>query len=234
MDVQILALTAASLGFFHTLLGPDHYVPFIAMARARRWTYRKTGLITAACGLGHVGSSVLLGFIGVFIGAKVTSLEKIEAFRGSLAGWLLIAFGLLYFVWGLKKAYSGREHWHVHDHPGLPRHSHKHSHAEAHAHVHAGKKANITPWILFTIFVFGPCEPLIPLLIYPAARHSAGGVAAVTGVFALCTVATMTGMVLGGLRGVDLLPARKMERYAHALAGFSVLACGAAVSFMGV
>jgi len=25
-------------------------------------------------------------------------------------------------------------------------------------------------WALFLIFVFGPCEPLIPLIMYPAAK----------------------------------------------------------------
>jgi len=165
MDNQVLALTAASIGFFHTLLGPDHYVPFIAMAKARGWSYLKTGVITFVCGLGHVGSSVLLGFVGVYIGAKVTSLERIEAFRGGLAGWLLVMFGLLYFIWGIRKAYAAREHEHPHEHGGF-QHIHSHSHVKTHAHVHDTAKTNITPWILFTIFVFGPCEPLIPLLIY--------------------------------------------------------------------
>ncbi|MCX5784624.1 MAG: sulfite exporter TauE/SafE family protein [Elusimicrobia bacterium] len=233
MDIKVLALTAASVGFFHTLLGPDHYVPFIAMAKARNWSYLKTGVITFVCGLGHVGSSVLLGFAGVYIGAKVTSLEKIESFRGGLAGWLLVIFGLLYFVWGLKKAYSGREHVHSHDHGGF-RHVHTHSHADEHAHVHDTGKVNITPWILFTIFVFGPCEPLIPLIIYPAAKNSMSGVIAVTAVFSLCTISTMMVMVLAALRGIELLPVQKVERYSHALAGFAILMCGVAVTFMGL
>lgn len=233
MDIQVLALTAASIGFFHTLLGPDHYVPFIAMAKARDWSDWKTGVITFICGLGHVGSSVILGFAGVYIGAEVTSLESIESFRGGIAGWLLVVFGLLYFIWGIKKAYSGREHEHLHEHAGF-RHAHTHSHAEEHVHVHDAGKANIAPWILFTIFVFGPCEPLIPLLIYPAAKSSMSGVIAVTAVFALTTISTMMVMVLAALRGIELLPLRKIERYSHALAGFAVLMCGVAVTFMGL
>jgi len=31
------------------------------------------------------------------------------------------------------------------------------------------------------------------------------------------------------LRGIKLFPAEKLERYAHALAGFAIFACGAAV-----
>ncbi|HOD34406.1 MAG TPA: hypothetical protein PLR20_01590 [Syntrophales bacterium] len=29
-----------------------------------------------------------------------------------------------------------------------------------------------TPWVLFTIFVLGPSEPLIPVLMFPAARNA--------------------------------------------------------------
>ncbi len=34
-EIVVLGIAAASIGFFHTLLGPDHYLPFIVMARAR-------------------------------------------------------------------------------------------------------------------------------------------------------------------------------------------------------
>jgi nickel/cobalt exporter len=37
MSPELWTLTglAAFLGFFHTLIGPDHYIPFIMMAAAR-------------------------------------------------------------------------------------------------------------------------------------------------------------------------------------------------------
>lgn len=233
MDIKILALTAASVGFFHTLLGPDHYVPFIALAKARGWSYLKTGVITFLCGIGHVGSSVLLGFVGIFIGAKVTSLQAIEASRGSLAGWLLLTFGLLYFIWGFKRAYSGGPHQHEHAHD-LSRHTHSHSHSAEHVHVHETGKATITPWILFTIFVFGPCEPLIPLMMYPAAKGDMIAVGAVTFIFGAITIGTMMSMVLASFYGLSKLPLPKLERYSHALAGFSIFLCGGAIKFLGL
>ncbi len=64
-DSTVLYLTAASIGFFHTLLGPDHYIPFIVISKARKWSMWKTNLITFLCGIGHVGSSILIGFIGI-------------------------------------------------------------------------------------------------------------------------------------------------------------------------
>ena len=69
--------TAIWIGFIHTLFGPDHYVPFVAMARAGDWSCRKTLGVTLLCGLGHVAGSVALGLIGIAIGALVFNLETI-------------------------------------------------------------------------------------------------------------------------------------------------------------
>jgi len=52
--IWLLTGTAVALGFFHTLVGPDHYLPFVAMAKARQWPLKKTLLIAFFSGLGHV------------------------------------------------------------------------------------------------------------------------------------------------------------------------------------
>ena len=64
-SIIVLCGTAASIGFLHTLLGPDHYLPFVAMSRAGGWSLKKTTVVTVLCGMGHVLSSVVLGFIGI-------------------------------------------------------------------------------------------------------------------------------------------------------------------------
>lgn len=66
-SLAILLVSAASIGFLHTLLGPDHYLPFVVMSRANNWSIKKTALITVLCGLGHVGSSIILGALGLFL-----------------------------------------------------------------------------------------------------------------------------------------------------------------------
>jgi len=232
-EMAALTLTAASLGFFHTLLGPDHYLPFVVMARARRWSQVRTAWITLLCGLGHIGSSVMLGLAGIALGIAVTRLEGIEALRGDLAAWALIAFGLVYFAWGLKKAGRNRPHEHGHVHEDGIVHTHRHIHGTDHAHVH-GDNRQITPWVLFTIFVLGPCEPLIPVLMVPAAKESLSGLLWVTGVFGGVTILTMMGIVLISLRGINRIPLEGLERYAHALAGGTICLCGIAVRFLGV
>jgi nickel/cobalt exporter len=234
-ELTILVITAASIGFFHTLFGPDHYLPFIVMGRARNWSLAKTAYITALCGVGHIGGSVLLGMIGIAAGIGVTRLEALEGVRGNLAAWLLIAFGLVYFAWGLRRAIKNRPHEHKHLHSCGVAHTHEHTHTEEHAHPHEteGKKT-ITPWVLFTIFVLGPCEPLIPLLMYPAAKSSLGGVVLVAGVFGVITISTMLGIVLVSTLGLSQLPVRRLERYSHALAGATIALSGLAIQFLGL
>ena len=181
-ELGILIFTAVSIGFFHTLFGPDHYVPFIIMAKANKWSTIKTIWITVLCGIGHVGSSIILGFIGIGFGIAVSNLELAESIRGNIAGWLLIGFGLLYTIWGIRKAYRNKPHSHFHPHGDGSVHNHSHKHSEEHVHIHE-HNSDMTPWILFTIFVFGPCEPLIPILMYPAAQGHILSVVVVSVVF---------------------------------------------------
>lgn len=234
-EIAILSLTAASIGVLHTLLGPDHYLPFIVMSRARKWPLSKTVWITFFCGAGHILSSVVIGLIGVFFGIGVMKLETLESFRGNLAAWALIGFGLAYFIWGIHRAIKNRPHKHIHIHEDTSPHIHEHSHVLEHVHVHDDKeKKSITPWILFTIFVLGPCEPLIPLLMYPAAKSSFSGSLLVAGVFGVTTLIAMLTIVITSSYGISFVRLGRLERYTHALAGSAICLSGLAIRFLGL
>ena len=235
-EIFLLTLTAASVGFIHTILGPDHYVPFIAMAKAGKWSMLKTTWITIACGIGHVSSSIILGIIGIALGVAIVKLEFIESIRGEIASWLLISFGLIYLIWGIRKEYRNKPHTHFHAHSNGEIHTHKHVHKDDHSHVHISgeKKKNITPWVLFTIFIFGPCEALIPILMYPAALESKLGLVIVTAVFGITTIITMLAVVLISLYGLTHIAHTRVHQYTHALAGGLIFLCGIAIKFIGV
>jgi ABC-type nickel/cobalt efflux system permease component RcnA len=231
----LLVTTAASVGVLHTILGPDHYLPFVAMARAGTWSRRKALTVTALCGVGHVAGSVVLGLIGIAFGLSLAGLESFESSRGSLAAWALIFFGLLYMIWGVRRGRRGHRHAHVHAHADGSMHLHEHDHEREHLHPHPeAEKKSITPWVLFVIFLLGPCEALIPLLMFPAATQSLPSLLLVTGTFGLATVATMLGAVFLGLEGVRRLPLQGLEPYAHSLAGLTILLCGVAIQFLGI
>ncbi|MHC4265305.1 MAG: urease accessory protein UreH domain-containing protein [Planctomycetota bacterium] len=234
-EISALIVAAASIGFFHTLLGPDHYLPFIMMSWARKWSNFKTSIITVLCGIGHVASSVVLGLLGVSLGIVVQKLEFVESFRGNVAAWLLIGFGFAYCIWGLRRAYKGKPHTHTHKHMNGKTHEHIHEHQVEHSHVHENKvKSGITPWALFVIFILGPCEPLIPILMYPAAKNNIQGLIIVTAVFALVTMTTMLIVVMIAKTGVNMARLTKLQRYSHVIAGAAILLCGLAIQILGL
>jgi len=234
LSFSVLAGTAFIIALTHTLLGPDHYMPFIVLSKSRGWKIKKTLLITLLCGIGHVLSSILLGAIGLALGIALTSLETIESYRGEIAAWFLFIFGITYLVWGIHRAVKNKPHKHIHHHMDGTKHAHEHTHRDMHTHVHPDKKKKLTPWVLFIIFVFGPCEPLIPLLMFPALDHSPVTVVAVALIFGITTIATMLGIVTLSHYGLSRIVSPKVERFGHPIAGAVLVLCGVAILFIGL
>lgn len=214
----ILLGSALSIGFIHTLIGPDHYLPFIVISKARNWTTTRTMIITFVCGLGHVLSSVVIGAIGIAIGAAVGRLESIESVRGDIASYSLIIFGIAYGIWGVWRGRKGRGHVHL----------------DGGRHLDSSSARTVTFWTLFIIFVLGPCEPLIPLLMFPAVSHNWYGVFLVTLVFGTATIGTMLAIVYAAVRGMASIKTAFMERYIHALAGGIIALSGMAIRLFGI
>jgi sulfite exporter TauE/SafE len=228
VDLTLLMINAAAVGTIHTLVGPDHYLPFIVLGKARRWSLPKTAWITVACGLGHVGSSIAIGLVGYALGASLKHLNFIEEIRGQVAAWILIAFGLVYAAWGLRRARRTGPDGHTHSHGGF-------LHSADHVHdPQTGETINLTPWILFIIFAFGPCEPLIPLFIYPAATSGWMSAFAVAAVFSIATLVVMLTVVLASSFGLERVPLATWGRYSHALAGASIALTGGAIQIFGL
>jgi hypothetical protein len=210
--MSVLLASAASVAFFHAL-APDHWVPFVALAQGSRWSLRKLSLVTVLAGIGHVASSLLLGLIGLWAGLAIHGLKSTESMRGQVGIWLLIGFGVAYAVWGFKHAQ------HVHPHVSI--------------HDVAKAYAKRRMWMLFAIMVFGPCEPLIPLM-FVASQHGMPTVWAVSLVFSLVTVAMVVGQSLLSYAGVRMINAPWMERYAHALAGLAIVLTAMFVWLAGI
>jgi nickel/cobalt exporter len=233
-EMMVLLASAATLGMVHTLLGPDHYLPFIVLSKARNWTRTRTLWITFIAGVGHITGSVVLGMIGIAMGISLSRLEAIEASRGSLVGWMLIAFGIGYTVYGIYKYYRKGAHVHL---PAFLRPRsirHRDLHLSDRDLENENDTGSLTPWILFLIFVFGPCEVLIPMLIYPASQHSGLGVFLVAIVFGTATIGTMLTVVMLGYRGLSLVRFKGREHQLHLYAGLIILAAGVGMQFLGL
>jgi ABC-type nickel/cobalt efflux system permease component RcnA len=144
------ALMAATfvLATTHSV-NPDHWFPFVMVGRAKRW--KTSWVLALACiaGIGHVGTSVVIGLTGVF--AKKGTAKEIAVFLENATPLLLMIFGFGYAAYHLYKHRVG-SHGHSHGLPFINKllgidphaydiHHHDHGHSQHeeqdHQHDHA-------------------------------------------------------------------------------------------------
>ena len=144
----------------------------------------------------------------------------------------MIAFGVAYAAWGIRQAIRHRQGIAPHTHDG---HVHIHR-AGVVPHRHANVKHGSPPafWALLMLFILGPCEPLIPLFVLPASRGRWDLALIAAAVFGVVTLASMVGLTLVGLAGLERIRFGPLERWSHALAGGVVAASGLAVIVLGL
>jgi nickel/cobalt exporter len=219
-ETWLLALTAtaATVGALHTV-APDHWVPFAALSRSRGWSARHTARLTILCGLGHVTVSAVLGVVATFAG-----LEAVHAFGSRLedhAIFLLIAFGLIYMIWGLRRSFR-RDPLEV-----------MHHHHHHHSHGHNDHDHGLTEWSLFALFSADPCVAVIPMIM----AASSGGwhaVISVVIVYEAATIATMVAFVLAARAGMTKLRFSWIDRFGDAVAGGLIVVLGAVLAVLGL
>ena len=213
----LLTLTV-TLAISHTLAGPDHYPPFIVIAKNRGYSVLRSLVWTLLCGIGHVGSALLIAMVFMYASHLLSESDVtwLNENRGDLAAWALIGFGAAYLLYSLRKSWLHRHHTHRHGHELLRE-----------------RNGNITPWIIFIIFVLGPCEAMLgPLL--SAMALGATSVALVTIVFSFCTIATMMVCVALGVKGLSILRFHWLEHHSGELAGATIMLCGIGIAFFGL
>lgn len=242
-ELQLMLITAAFIGVTHTAIGVDHTLPFVMLGRARGWALNKTLGVAALCGVGHVMSSVVIGFVGYFVlGAALSQIEGIEEWRGQWAAWGLMGFGAVYALVALWRLIRGKRHHHVHVHADGTVHTHLHEHGTedtrvVHHHGHGQRLSFGSPRIvpvLFVLFVLGPCEALIPLMVAPALGGSVGAAAAIALVFGVATLGTMLGIVAIGFLGASVKWVNRLEPHLDWIAGMAILSSGLGIELLGI
>ena len=209
----VLVLAAVTVGSLHTI-APDHWVPFAALARAQGWSRGRTARITALCGFGHVTVSVLLGVLALLFGLEV--LRAVGQRMEAVAGLLLIGFGLVYAIYGLRHAGA-----------------HLHLHGHHHAHVdHAHPPGRMTTWALFLLFCADPCVAVVPIL-FAAAPLGLWRTVAVVGAYEVATIGTMVALVLPATVAAERVGGRWTTLYGDAAAGAVIASVGVLVATLG-
>ena len=227
---SLLLTSAIGISMIHTLTGPDHYLPFIALSKSGKWSLKKTIFWTLMCGFAHVLSSILIGLIGIGIGYTLIQFDLIESTRGNWAAWLLLLFGIGYTLWGLYslKRNNLHKHFEVNDDADILIYEHK---DDGNA-VLPDEKFKVTPWVMLFIFALGPSEPLIPLLFYPTAEQSFHQVSILIIVYLAVTLLSMLFMVLLGYFSIQRFQFGWLEKYMGLLSGLIILTCGIGMVFL--
>ncbi|MGB8329388.1 MAG: hypothetical protein WCE62_04615 [Polyangiales bacterium] len=222
-----LAVAAITIGSLHSL-APDHWVPIAAVARARNWSRGRAARVAFICGLGHVTVSVLLGLLALMFGAQL--FQRLGERMVSVAGLLLIGFGVAYAIWGLRGLFAPRLHGRdlgAHDHHDDHHHGpHHHRHYD---HVHDASR--VTIWSLFLIYCADPCVAVIPIL-FAAAPLSTAETIFIVVAYELATVGAMVVLVALAHSGARMFEARWVERYGDGAAGALIVATGVFVAIL--
>lgn len=102
--MEFLIFAAMSIAIVHSL-APDHYIPFVAIGKSKKWDVRRILVFSGIAGTIHVLSSVVVGML-LILGIDLLGFaETIE----NLSPFLLIFIGLAYAILSVI-----RQHSHVH------------------------------------------------------------------------------------------------------------------------
>jgi putative Mn2+ efflux pump MntP len=196
LPVGLLSIFTVAL--LHTLI-PSHWLCFVVVGRAQGWKTRKTLAVTAAAGLLHVATTIILG---VAFGTLAQALIAGEGTLERLSAFCLVGLGCLYLASHLFRA------GHHHEQDAAVR-----------------EKAAIAA-LLFSLVV-SPCTVAIPLLV--AAQGSLGQIASVAAILLATTVGGMMLLVGLTSLGIEKLQFQAFDRYEKLIVGLVLCALGALV-----
>lgn len=209
-----LALAAASVGALHAL-APDHWLPIAIVSRARSWSLVRTGRVAMLCGIGHVTVSAALALVALYTGAGIVAAFGAQI--ASVAGVLMIGFGIAYALWGARHAIMRKLH------------GHDHAHID---HVH--DPSHTSTWALFAIYSADACVAVIPI-VFASATLSLTATLAIIVVYELSAIGTMVTLAVASRAGAGaVLRGKWFERYGDSAAGATIAVTGIAVAVLGI
>jgi nickel/cobalt transporter (NicO) family protein len=197
----ILAFTAAFVGFFHSIV-PGHWIPIVLTVRTRQWTAGRAAVAALVTSLGHVVTSVGIGLSTFFIGAGFLHEHSHEL--EEKAGWIMVAFGLGYALFSLRR----------------------HQHCHGHEHHGPDPRGKSNPFLFLFTVGLSPCFAILPVYA-TAVTYGAW-------ILLFCMVAYSLGVIVSMLfstllvsRGMLKLDLPILEHHGDLITGLAVAAMGA-------
>lgn len=189
--------------FLHAAL-PTHWLPFVLVGRAQRWSVERVLLAVTAAGLAHIAATAVAG--GLIVIAGLALDRWMAGVLPHLSAILLFAFG----AWYLGRAVVRRPQPATgpqRDAPGP---------AVSHTAAFLG---------LIAMMAVSPGEVLLPFYLSQA-REGLDVLAALTVVFAAGTVLGMAVFTLLARAGWSVLRLERWARYEGAILGLALIAIG--------
>lgn len=189
--------------FLHAAL-PTHWLPFVLVGRAQRWSLTKNLLAVAAAGLAHIASTAVVGSLIVAAGMALD--EIVAGLLPHLSAILLFGFGGFYLVKSVirRPVMAGG--------PALDL-----------AEPSVGHGAAF--WGLVAVMALSPGEVLLPIYM-SSAQEGVGALILLTGVFAVGTILGMTVFTTLARAGASVLKLERWARYEGAVLGLALIAIG--------
>lgn len=182
-----LILTGFGVAFLHAAI-PTHWLPFVAVGRARGWSHRRILASVALAGGGHVIATTVLGVGLAWFGFELN--ERFDQAFHWVAGTILVGLG----VWLAFRTPHGHDCNHCQGHPEKLR-------------PRSTDRAAL--WGLFLTLTLSPCELFLPVYL-TAAPYGWPGIAWLSAVLALATLGGMLTLTWLTLHAVKRL--RWLER----------------------
>jgi len=204
LNVYSLISGAVTISAFHAIL-PSHWLPFVLVGKAEKWSRGKIlGVLTLAGG-GHVFVTALLGFIAALIGKKITFMIGTKI---PIASIILIVFGLVYFGLGLR----GHEH-------------------VSNFSVKSKRREFATAASLFLMLTLTPCEPMV-VVYFTAGPLGLKLLLLLTVVMGASTLGGMLILTYLALLGYERLNFPRLEKHERTVIGGILVILGILFAFV--
>jgi len=195
----------------HSLV-PDHWVPYVVIARAHHWTRQRTVWMAAVGAVAHLVSTAAVGLIlALFFQSFLNRGGEIIE---DLTGLLVVGIGGA-FVWrGIVHAKRGQTHGDV----------------CGHHERQADKEDSL---LLGAVLGLRPCVEALPIFLAAASKGLPVAAATVLG-WALASVLGMVVIVSIGRARLEKIRLGWLEQHAETLAGVTIIFVGLGVFLFGL
>ncbi|CEK13254.1 hypothetical protein CWRG_00433 [Chthonomonas calidirosea] len=208
-SAQALLLGACVLAVLHGFL-PSHWLTFVAVARLRRWSGRRTLGVAAATGFAHLFVTVVLGFLLALSGKQVWAhLHLPPELEKTAISIVIISLGVVFALQTLAP-HKGHHHAKI---PATP------------------SDDNAIIATLFMGMVLSPCLDLLPLYVV-GANYSVAVLSFMSLLFVGITVGVMLTLIWLTLQGIKHLNLEPLEHYEGLIIGCVLILLGIMVNFL--